>query len=498
MKKIIAFLLSVIIAYTPTLIFAADKDDIDFQNRYQTGNWKHDKVTPYNTAGSTQPDYYNSSKYNVSSSRDVTSNGSKYKQTTNVAVEVSKAEKAATIANRAKNMAEYAKKLGKASLPAFLGSAALTGLLNGIGWVMDEGGKITKKEDVGVNDEMTENTDGKYTSDKRYYFKFSSGNVYAYSVENACKLYVSKINTVQTERRYVFGKLNGSSSCYVHAYATNEGGGNTFNISISPTSEKNPHKNTDPVSVEVTPDQFADAVKKALEENNAAQAEAIAQAIKDAFSESDLDKNPNTGEKNNPIADKTKKALDEKGAAELKEDADPTVCVPRPGDLEGQCTNMPKSEADQIPTLECVNNPIVSANSCVYQVDPNAPTKPGTIEKPGVNPETGELPEACVWFDVHCKWLEWTQEEPDQDNTDTEVEEKDRDFDFDIFKKDRFTVSRQCPAPVEHTIELSGISTSFSFDLKPLCDVLEMARPALVGCSYLYAAYIVIGAARNG
>jgi hypothetical protein len=59
-------------------------------------------------------------------------------------------------------------------------------------------------------------------------------------------------------------------------------------------------------------------------------------------------------------------------------------------------------------------------------------------------------------------------------------------------------VSRQCPAPIEHTIELSGISTSFSFDLKPLCDVLEMARPALVGCSYLYAAYIVIGAVRNG
>jgi hypothetical protein len=35
-----------------------------------------------------------------------------------------------------------AKALGKASLPSFLGSAALTALLNGIGWVMDEGGKI--------------------------------------------------------------------------------------------------------------------------------------------------------------------------------------------------------------------------------------------------------------------------------------------------------------------------------------------------------------------
>lgn len=471
MKKIIAFLLSVIIAYTPTLIFAADKDDIDFQNRYQTGNWKHDKVTPYNTAGSTQPDYYNSSKYNVSSSRDVTSNGSKYKQTTNVAVEVSKAEKAATIANRAKNMAEYAKKFGKASLPAFVGSAALTGLIEGIGWVMGEGGQITKPS------ELPSDIDPDYTL-------FWNGRTYQ-SFSEVCTAYIR------------YNSMPSSTSCSgFHGQYNAILVVNSSQYAIGRSQRTTPVPTPEPVVV--SDSELQTALKNALEANNAAQAEAIAQAIKDAFSESDLDKNPNTGEKNNPIADKTKKALDEKGAAELKEDADPTVCVPRPGDLEGQCTNMPKSEADQIPTLECVNNPIVSANSCVYQVDPNAPTKPGTIEKPGVNPETGELPEACVWFDVHCKWLEWTQEEPDQDNTDTEVEEKDRDFDFDIFKKDRFTVSRQCPAPVEHTIELSGISTSFSFDLKPLCDVLEMARPALVGCSYLYAAYIVIGAARNG
>ncbi|WP_180077902.1 virulence factor TspB C-terminal domain-related protein [Acinetobacter sp. YH12208] len=471
MKKIIAFLLSVIIAYTPTLIFAADKDDIDFQNRYQTGNWKHDKVTPYSTAGSTQPDYYNSSKYNVSSSRDVTSNGSKYKQTVNVAVEVSKAEKAATIANRAKNMAEYAKKLGKASLPAFVGSAALTGLIEGIGWVMGEGGQITKAPDS-LDDSHLKNS-----SQYIWYYVFGGKRYSGYSKESACL----KADLVP------FG-----NSCKTQS------GSMTISMNYMPNPDYiSGSLPSEPSPIPVSNAELETSLKNALESNNPALAAAIAQAVKDAFSESDLDKNPNTGTKDNPIADKTKKALDEKGAAELKEDADPTVCVPNVGDLQSGCTSMPKSEADALPALKCVRG-VASDVECTYVVDPDAPTKPGTIEKPSVNPETGELPEACVWFDVHCKWLEWTKEELDQDNTETEVQEKERDFDFDVFKKDRFTVSRQCPAPIEHTIELSGVSASFSFDLKPLCDVLEMARPALVACSYLYAAYIVIGAARNG
>lgn len=158
-----------------------------------------------------------------------------------------------------------------------------------------------------------------------------------------------------------------------------------------------------------------------------------------------------------------------------------------------------------------------------------------------IDPETGQptgqgkftLPDWCLWAKDNCDWhqedkqhqtkerqvwedekkhrsdektfwqtikdwFDWTKQEPEQD-TDTEVDvEQPEEFDTSIFTKDRFQVSRQCPAPEQHTITLSGVSVSFSFDMTPLCTVLEMARPALVACSYLYAAYIVIGAARNG
>lgn len=92
---------------------------------------------------------------------------------------------------------------------------------------------------------------------------------------------------------------------------------------------------------------------------------------------------------------------------------------------------------------------------------------------------------------------DWATDEPDADAEEVEIEQPE-EFDNSVFSKDRFSVSRQCPVPEQHTISLSGISVNFSFDLTPICTVLEFARPALVACSYLYAAYIVIGAARNG
>lgn len=101
--------------------------------------------------------------------------------------------------------------------------------------------------------------------------------------------------------------------------------------------------------------------------------------------------------------------------------------------------------------------------------------------------------------DAYASSKEWFQKEPEKNNDGTEVDiDTPTPFDNSVFSKDRFAVSRQCPIPEQHTISLSGVSVNFSFDMTPLCQVLILARPALVACSYLYAAYIVIGAARNG
>lgn len=110
-----------------------------------------------------------------------------------------------------------------------------------------------------------------------------------------------------------------------------------------------------------------------------------------------------------------------------------------------------------------------------------------------------QIKQDATFFESVKDWFDWTKKDPEQDNSDNDLPVTTPEpFDTSVFSKDRFQVSRQCPAPEQHTITLSGVSVSFSFDMTPLCTVLEMARPALVACSYLYAAYIVIGAARNG
>lgn len=150
-----------------------------------------------------------------------------------------------------------------------------------------------------------------------------------------------------------------------------------------------------------------------------------------------------------------------------------------------------KWEEENSPTVQEVKRELEKANP---------DTKDDNI-KENVNPETGEksfsLPAFCNWATAACEYFEWAKQEPELDNEEIEIQTP-QEFDTSIFTKDRFQVSRQCPAPEQHTITLSGVSVSFSFDMTPLCTVLEMARPALVACSYLYAAYIVIGAARNG
>ena len=97
------------------------------------------------------------------------------------------------------------------------------------------------------------------------------------------------------------------------------------------------------------------------------------------------------------------------------------------------------------------------------------------------------------------KWDDWLNRETKAytyDETKLDTEDK-RSFDFSVFNENRFNVDDKCPAPEPHTFTLAGQTVSFSFDLMPVCSILEMAKPALIAASYIYAAYIVIGASRG-
>ncbi|HFO0629465.1 TPA: virulence factor TspB C-terminal domain-related protein [Acinetobacter baumannii] len=177
---------------------------------------------------------------------------------------------------------------------------------------------------------------------------------------------------------------------------------------------------------------------------------------------------------------------------------------------------------------------IVPASTITQQLNstqsiPTSNTATGEATKDQTDPITGEtvkdttdlkleFPVFCEWAPTVCqaaqaaiefpktflekftKWDDWINRETKAytyDETKLDTEDK-RTFDFSIFNTNRFSVDDKCPTPEPQTITVLGVTTSFSLSLQPVCSVLELAKPALVACSYIYAAYIVIGAAKGG
>ena len=70
--------------------------------------------------------------------------GKKIRIEANVTQTANKAKVASTLADRLSKAKDYAKHTGKASIPTFVGMAAFHGLMEGIGWVIDEGGEVKR------------------------------------------------------------------------------------------------------------------------------------------------------------------------------------------------------------------------------------------------------------------------------------------------------------------------------------------------------------------
>ena len=333
---------------------------------------------------------------------------------------------------------------------------AVEQLLGAVDWVLDPvNNEIVYKEKILPND----------PSMIQGWITGNISKTYFYSDQQACSAWAKKIDSSFTAR--VTGSQSSISSiCTAYdssnapRYNTNVQLGN--NPYYDPTAESKEDERRIPLTT------VADKVISNADSGNA-DAQAVTRASADAVVQDAV--NDKTGTKARPITQQL-----EQSSTRTQEDA------------EAQA-----------------------------QADTATGTQTQNPDKPNVTDLTLEFPAFCGWAPIVCEaaqvaisfpttvsdWVteakEWVKEEPETDNDDNEIEvEVPEEFDMSVFSKDRFSVSKQCPVPEQHTLNVSGMSVNFSFDLTPVCQVLEFARPALIACSYLYAAYIVIGASRNG
>lgn len=122
-----------------------------------------------------------------------------------------------------------------------------------------------------------------------------------------------------------------------------------------------------------------------------------------------------------------------------------------------------------------------------------------TTETPGELPVStggdgavGEWPAFCDWASVVCDWLNWTQEEPPSEQDLPAV------IDDDFFEEKRISFgAKSCPPP--HEVNLAPfLSTTVGVSFQPLCDFAGLIYYMVMAASYIIAAYISIGVARNG
>ena len=101
--------------------------------------------------------------------------------------------------------------------------------------------------------------------------------------------------------------------------------------------------------------------------------------------------------------------------------------------------------------------------------------------------------EKSFWDSVRS-WFDWTKEEPPEpENGELQVDDQSIIFD----DSQRINFSSSCPSPEQFSVSFFGTTQNLEFSYQPLCNFMSMIKPFVVAGSYVIGAYIVMGLSRG-
>lgn len=385
---------------------------------------------------------------------------------------------AKTLADRLGKAKDYAKKAGKASIPSFLGGMAVQALVDGVGWVIDEGGKVTKKQDP--------NTVAPDHPSNQYNYQLANrSNTLASTPQQACN---NGLSTKAFGDSYTTSVTYDSSNkiCVVH-YNFNGTIGSS-NVSSLPVRQvANPTYDPlaqAPTGETVTQEQLTEALKNALEANNAALADAIAQAIKDAYS---FDGSEGQDDSTNTLAI---------GAADdINQAVDRAFDNPTSNSTSDKPSGYYKIEDDEKVVEGYVTTPDTSAKT-ETETKTETTTDPVTGNQTTTGTSTGslQLPAFCDWAGIVCEWIGWTKEQPDEPEELKPVFEE-IEVPYTPFSIANFNA--QCPPDEQLSLTLMDQEMSFVFPMKPFCDFFSGIKPFVIALASFWAVKLIGNASFN-
>ena len=358
---------------------------------------------------------------------------------------------AKTLADRLGKAKDYAKKAGKASIPAFLGGAAVQALVDGVGWVMDEGGNVNKQD-----------TGGSFKISTSYSGCSMASSYPSYGAITAA--YAACGHPVQ----------NCTSQVVNYGWTIYTCGSTQFVNYATPTQIQQP----------VTDQELVDAFQGALESNNPALASAIAEAIKAAYS---YDASEGQDNSTNTIAIGT--------ANDMNEVVDRAFDNPTPNATSDKPSGYYKITDGEKTVEGYVTTPDTKGKT-ETETKTETTTDPVTGNQTTTGTSTGslELPAFCDWAAIVCDWIGWTKEQPDEPEELKPVFEE-INVPFTPFSIANFNA--QCPPDENLSLTLMEQEMSFVFPMKPFCDFFSGIKPFVIALASFWAVKLIGNASFN-
>lgn len=406
-----------------------------------------------------------------------------------------------------RNTAKHAKNLLKGGAYGAGAAAAMGLILDGVGWVIDEGGKVNR-----IADPNASNSEGMYCV---------SSTQCAYSIPQLINDYWKNS---PDEYKYVSHTISRNSGI---ATVRNKRGGTLqtgFTVKTNPNYDPSAPK-TQPVSDPEMEDAFYNWMKnnpQSITDPVTTYIYSPKDSQGNALPKSPEGKDPSFGP--NEITDEMMDNYMEHRDANLQnpyttsiQDSTQTDTTQNPDGSKTTTTTNPDGSKTTTRTDTKTDPDTGEVTTTVTETttmpDGSTSTKTETSTQTKPNPETSELPAFCEYAATLCTWMnrdtehkadekslwekitdwfDWTKEEPDHKDEDTNVDVSE--MDIPDVKTNLFNASGQCPPDFSYPFPLPNGSTyTITYSYLDACEWFGKLYYITVTCGWIAAYMIVVG-----
>lgn len=350
----------------------------------------------------------------------------------------------------------------KMMLKGGVASAALYGLVEGVGWVIDEGSKTIKKPSETQPSTAYQYIWGGYITSE--YEIFSSPEEYKAKYEKTFPAYVyvsQKYEIITTDvHRITF------------SYKPNKD--STALITPGVVRSKNPNYIPGTTKyIEVSDSELGNEIT-----GNGKNTSPVPEIITDAYS-------PNNPVQEAPAPQQTQDALDNANPEPEKEPSGETKPKPNTDtDGDGEPDTNDPEQPDQGTEFQLPNFCSWAPAVCDFFTVQKADNK--EIKKN----QREQIEQDKTFFEKVAEWFDWSQADDELPANESPeiVEHVTPDL-----KEDAISWVASCPADESVPISLQGVSSTLVLSWSPWCQLLDVIKPAIIASAYIGAAFIVLG-----